>query len=92
MMISGGIFFGMKRIFSVLLLAIATLSAGCSDIGKINGVDVSRVAGENPNASLLPAQPRHLHYRRRNRRWRNRSHHPSRNQKQQHASPPPLTR
>ena len=47
----------MQRIFSVLLLAIAAITGGCSDIGKVNGVDISRVAGDNPNASYCQLNP-----------------------------------
>ncbi len=47
----------MQRIFSVLLLTIAAITGGCSDIGKINGVNVSRVAGENPNANYCQLNP-----------------------------------
>ena len=39
----------------ILLLSFATIAGGCSDIGKINGVNISRVAGENPNDTYCEA-------------------------------------
>ena len=48
----------MKRpVTMALALAAAATAGGCSDIGKINGVDVSRVAGENPNATYCDKNP-----------------------------------
>lgn len=40
-----------------LAIAAAASVSGCSEIGKVNGVDVSRVAGENPNAPYCEKNP-----------------------------------
>ena len=39
------------------LLAMVAMLGGCSNIGKINGQDVSRVAGENPNPTYCQQNP-----------------------------------
>ena len=48
----------MKSLAKVLLLlAIVIMPGGCSHIGRINGYDVTRVAGENPNATFCQKNP-----------------------------------
>ena len=45
--------------FTILiqLSLIASLLAGCSNIGKINGQNISRVTGENPNPTYCQSNP-----------------------------------